>query len=158
KGKGGATICARRRPRHGRGFDRAASLAQKRNMPSPKEVPMRSAEDVIEFWFVEHGPEDWFGRDATFDAALAEQFSSTHSSVARGEAWGWRQTPQGRLAEIVVLDQFSRQLHRGSPLAFAQDCMALALAQEAVAAACDQNLAPERAAFFYMPYMHAESL
>lgn len=119
---------------------------------------MRSAEDVTEFWFVEHGPEDWYGRDATFDAALAEQFSSTHSSVARGEAWGWRQTPQGRLAEIVVLDQFSRQLHRGSPLAFAQDCMALALAQEAVAAACDQNLAPERVAFFYMPYMHAESL
>ena len=119
---------------------------------------MRSADDVIRFWFLDHGRDDWFGGDAAFDRALAEAFAQTHEAVARGEAWGWRGTAEGRLAEIVVLDQFSRQLHRGSPRAFAQDGMALALAQEAVAAGVDKQVAPERAAFFYMPYMHAESL
>jgi len=123
-----------------------------------KGKPMRSADDVIRFWFLEHGYDDWFGGDAAFDRALAEAFAETHEAVARGEAWNWRGTPEGRLAEIIVLDQFSRQLHRGSPRAFAQDGMALVLAQEAVAAGADGNVAPERVAFFYMPYMHAESL
>lgn len=119
---------------------------------------MRSAEDVTRFWFVEHGPDDWFGGDAGFDAALAAEFTPTHAAVARGEAWPWRNSPEGRLAEIIVLDQFSRQLCRGLAAAFAQDGMALVLAQEAVALGADKQVAPERAAFFYMPYMHAESL
>ena len=119
---------------------------------------MRSAQDVIDFWFVQHGKDDWFGGKAEFDAALAEGFANTHPAVARGEAWGWRQTPEGRLAEIIVLDQFSRQLHRGSADAFAQDRMALVLAQEAIAAGADQALALERRMFIYMPFMHAESL
>ena len=119
---------------------------------------MRTAEDVIRFWFVEHGPDDWFGGKAEFDAALAAEFAGTHARVALGEAWEWRKTPDGRFAEIIVLDQFSRQLHRGSPEAFAQDKMALVLAQEAVAASADQAIAPERRMFLFMPFMHAESL
>jgi uncharacterized protein (DUF924 family) len=119
---------------------------------------MRIAEDVIRFWFVEHGKDDWFGGKAEFDAALAAEFADTHPKVALGEAWTWRRTPEGRLAEIIVLDQFSRQLHRGSAQAFAQDRMAVALAQEAIAAGADHQVAPERRAFFYMPFMHAESL
>lgn len=119
---------------------------------------MRRAEDVIGFWFVEHGHDDWFGGKAEFDTALAEQFARTHPRVAVGEAWQWRATPDGRLAEIIVLDQFSRQLHRGSAQAFAQDPMALALAQEAIAAGADHAVAAERRMFFYMPFMHAESL
>ena len=119
---------------------------------------MQGADDVIDFWFVQHGTDDWFGGKAEFDAALAADFADTHAAVARGEAWQWRQSPAGRLAEIIVLDQFSRQLHRGSAEAFAQDKMALVLAQEAIAAGADQALELERRMFLYMPFMHAESL
>jgi len=119
---------------------------------------MRSAQDVIDFWFVDHGKDDWFAGKPEFDAALAARFADTHAAVARGEAWQWRQTGQGRLAEIIVLDQFSRQLHRGTREAFAQDKMALALAQEAIAAGADQALEPDWRMFVYMPFMHAESL
>ncbi|KFC61261.1 hypothetical protein FF80_04052 [Devosia sp. LC5] len=119
---------------------------------------MRSSHDVIRFWFIDHGKDDWFGGKPEFDAALAQAFAQTHAEVARGEAWQWRRTSEGRLAEIIVLDQFSRQLHRGVPEAFAQDKMALALAQEAIAAGADQAVQPEWRSFFYMPFMHAESL
>ena len=119
---------------------------------------MRSSHDVIRFWFLDHGEDDWFGGKPEFDDALTEAFARTHEQVARGEAWTWRRTAEGRLAEIVVLDQFSRQLHRGSPEAFAQDKMALVLAQEAIAAGADQVMQPAWRSFFYMPFMHAESL
>lgn len=119
---------------------------------------MRSAQDVLDFWFVQHGEEDWFGGKPEFDAALAERFAETHPRVALGEAWHWRETPEGRLAELIVLDQFSRQLHRGSPDAFAQDTMATALAQEAVRAGADQAISMDRRMFLFMPFMHAESL
>lgn len=119
---------------------------------------MRTADDVIRFWFVEHGPDDWFGGKAEFDAALAAEFSDTHPRVALGEAWQWRATPAGRLAEIIVLDQFSRQLHRGSPEAFAQDKMALVLAQEMVAQGLDTAMSPFERMFILLPFMHSESV
>ncbi|HQZ12404.1 MAG TPA: DUF924 family protein [Devosia sp.] len=116
-------------------------------------------EDVHGFWFIEHGPADWFAGGAAFDAEIAERFGTTHAEVARGEAWEWRKTPLGRVAEIIVLDQFSRQLFRGQARAFAQDSMALALAQEAVALGVDRQLThPPQRQFLYMPYMHSESL
>jgi uncharacterized protein (DUF924 family) len=119
---------------------------------------MRSADEVLDFWFVAHGQDDWFGGKEEFDAKLQAGFADTHAAVARGEAWKWRATADGRLAEIIVLDQFSRQLYRGSARAFAQDPMALALAQEAVAGGHDVALDPGRRLFAYMPYMHSESL
>lgn len=119
---------------------------------------MKSAEDVIRFWFVDHGSDDWFSSSAAFDAELAAAFADTHAAVAQGEAWPWRTTPEGRLAEILVLDQFSRQLFRASARAFASDSMALALAQEAVAGGHDKALDPQKRMFLYMPYMHSESL
>jgi uncharacterized protein (DUF924 family) len=115
-------------------------------------------DDILRFWFIEHGQEDWFGGKPEFDAELAASFAETHQRVAAGEAYSWRATPGGRLAEIIVLDQFSRQLYRGSTRAFAQDGMALVLAQEAVAGGLDQLLEPPRRMFLYMPYMHSESL
>jgi uncharacterized protein (DUF924 family) len=119
---------------------------------------MEAPQSVLDFWFVEHGRDDWFGGKPEFDRKLAQRFAGTHAAVARGEAWTWRATPEGRLAEILVLDQFSRQVHRGSPLAFASDDMALALAQEAVAGGHDRALEKEQRRFVYMPYMHSESL
>lgn len=118
---------------------------------------MQSPDEIITFWFVDHGYDDWFGGEEAFDAKCT-RFFDLHAEVARGEAWAWRETPEGRLAELVVLDQLSRQLHRGSPVAFAQDKMALALAQEAVAGGHDRAVPRDWAIFFYMPYMHAESL
>lgn len=118
---------------------------------------MTSADEIITFWFVDHGYDDWFGGEAAFDAKCA-RFRDLHAQVSRGEAWAWRETPKGRLAELVVLDQFSRQLHRGSPVAFAQDKMALALAQEAIAGGHDRTVPRDWVLFFYMPFMHAESL
>lgn len=118
---------------------------------------MRTAEDVLNFWFVEHGPEDWFAGKPEFDARIAEHFGQTHAHVARGEAWEWRATPAGRLAEIVVLDQFSRQLFRNSPEAFAQDKMALVLAQEMVGQGLDMRFEQPQRGFIYLPFMHAES-
>lgn len=119
---------------------------------------MRTAEDVIRFWFTEHGHDDWFGGKPEFDAAVAERFGKIHAYVSRGEAWAWRQTAEGRLAEVIVLDQFSRQLFRQQGKAFAQDSMALVLAQEAIAAGADQAVDAVKRPFFYLPFMHAEAL
>lgn len=120
---------------------------------------MHTANDILKFWFVDHGREQWFGGGPDFDALLTRTFAETHAAVAAGEAWTWRDTPRGRLAEIIVLDQFSRQIHRGTAKAFAQDPMALTLAQEVVYAGLDQQFEPmpERM-FLYLPFMHSESL
>ncbi len=119
---------------------------------------MKTAADVLKFWFEDHGQEDWFGAKPEFDALIAEQFTATHAAVARGEAWRWRTTPMGRLAEIIVLDQFSRQLFRGRAEAFASDPMALTLAQEAVAGGHHNFLpAMPHRMFMLLPYQHAES-
>lgn len=118
---------------------------------------MRTAEDVLQFWFVEHGPDDWFAGSPAFDAKIAERFSQTHAHVAKAEAWEWRATPKGRLAEIIVLDQFSRQLFRNDGHAFAQDRMALILAQEMVGQGLDLQFEQPQRGFIYLPFMHAES-
>lgn len=119
---------------------------------------MRDFEDVHKFWFVDHSNKDWFGGKPEFDTELDRAFRLTHEAVARGEAWHWRADARGRVCEIVVLDQFSRQLHRESAAAFAQDAMALALAQEMVAHGLDKTLSDDERYFVYMPYMHSESL
>ena len=118
---------------------------------------MRTADEILHFWFDAHGFDDWFGGDAAFDRAIATRFAATHAAAARGEAWRWRSTARGRLAEIIVLDQFSRQLFRGDARAFASDGMALVLAQEAVAGGHHHFLPMPQRLFLLMPYMHAES-
>jgi uncharacterized protein (DUF924 family) len=115
------------------------------------------ATDITRFWFEETAPAQWWRADPAFDAALRERFAAVHAAAVAGELWAWRATPTGRLAEVIVLDQFSRNLHRGTPQAFAADGMALALAQEAVASGHDQALPLPQRAFLYMPYMHSES-
>lgn len=119
---------------------------------------MQSADAVLGFWFEEHGPQDWFSGDATFDEKLREGFLDTHTAIMAGEGWRWRVSPRGRVAEIIVLDQFSRQLYRGLARAFAGDLAALVLAQELVASGEDQDLPTDFRMFALMPYMHSESL
>lgn len=112
---------------------------------------------VLDFWFKQIEPRQWWAVDAAFDALLRERFLALLEQAARAELFAWRTTAQGRLAEIIVLDQFSRNIHRGTPGAFAQDPMALVLSQEAVAAGALAELEPVQRAFLLMPYMHSES-
>ena len=118
---------------------------------------MTSFSDVIAFWFDELEPSDWWTKSIDFDQSIADRFGALHAAAAAGELWQWRREPLGRLAEILVLDQFSRNMFRDRSQAFAHDAMALALAQEAVAQGDDQPLSPPQRCFLYMPYMHSES-
>lgn len=112
---------------------------------------------ILQFWFKDITPAQWWKVDPAFDQLIADRFSEIHAQANRCELFEWRKEPNGRLAEIIVLDQFSRNIYRGRPLAFASDPLALALSQEAVARGADMTLTPEERSFLYMPYMHSES-
>ena len=112
---------------------------------------------VLRFWFEEIEPAQHWRVDPALDQRIREQFGAIHQAAVQAELSHWRAQPAGRLAEVIVLDQFSRNIHRGTPTAFAADPMALALAQEAVAGGHDQAVPPEQRTFFYMPFMHSES-
>ena len=114
-------------------------------------------QEVLKFWFEEIEPKMWWAVDAKFDGLLRDRFLPLLASAAQGELYEWRNEPRGRLAEIIVLDQFSRNIHRNTPAAFAQDPLALVLAQEAVSAGIQAHLSPKESAFSLMPYMHSES-
>ncbi len=113
--------------------------------------------DIVKFWFDELPPKDHFVKDAALDARVRDRFSATLAQAARCELFGWRSSAEGCLAEIVVLDQFSRNIFRDLPQAFAQDALALSLAQSLVASGLDRSLPLNQRAFAYMPYMHSES-
>ena len=112
---------------------------------------------VLDFWFDPENKEFWFSKSDEFDLELEEKFGHTLQQAMQCELWTWRETAEGRLAEIIVLDQFSRNLFRDHPASFAQDPLALSLAQEAVRLDLDQQLAPDQRCFMYMPFMHSES-
>ncbi len=114
-------------------------------------------QQIIDFWFVETEPRQWWRQSAEFDRQIRERFGAVHALAAAGELYLWRTTPLGRLAEVIVLDQFSRNMYRGTAQTFACDSMALVLAQEAVAAQAATELEPAKRAFLYMPFMHSES-
>jgi len=114
-------------------------------------------ENILAFWFEETSPKQWWIGSDDFDRQIASRFGALHAAAERCELYAWRESAAGRLAEIIVLDQFSRNIHRGHAQAFANDALALALAQTAVAAQADQALDASRRAFLYMPYMHSES-
>jgi uncharacterized protein (DUF924 family) len=113
---------------------------------------------IIHFWFDELSEKQHFAKDAALDALMVQRFGALLERAARCELFGWRATPAGRLAEIIVLDQFSRNVWRDTPRAFAQDALALTLAQELVLRGDDTQLSVAQRRFAYMPYMHSESL
>lgn len=119
---------------------------------------MSTVEEILSYWFDTLKPKQWYEKSAALDSEISTRFESTLWAVVAGETDSWRDTAAGRLAEIIVLDQFSRNIFRDSPEAFAQDSLALALAQEAVRAGADQVLNDQQRPFIYMPYMHSESL
>lgn len=114
--------------------------------------------DVLNFWFKELSPVDWFRKDPKIDQEIKERFSNLLQKASRGELAPWRETAEGQLAEIIVLDQFSRNIYRDSKRAFQNDELALRLAQDMVHAGQDKVFPPEKRTFIYMPYMHSEKL
>ena len=116
-----------------------------------------AVDDVIGFWFGEIEPAQWYAQSDALDATIAAWFGALHAVAAACGLFEWRGSPEGRLAEIIVLDQFSRNIFRGTAAAFANDALALALAQEAVRAGNDAALPAVRRAFLYLPYMHSEA-
>ena len=115
------------------------------------------ADSILHFWFEELTPKQHFAKDPALDQAIRTRFGATLEAAARCELFGWRTTPEGRLAEMLVLDQFSRNVYRDTPRSFAQDPLALVLAQELVASGGDRKLPLAQRDFAYMPYMHSES-
>jgi uncharacterized protein (DUF924 family) len=113
---------------------------------------------VLDFWFGELSDLDRWTKGKLLDPVIRQRFSALHASAASGELWEWRTAAEGRLAEIIILDQFSRQIYRDTPAAFASDPQALALAQEGVRVGADQMFEEEKRQYFYMPFMHSESL
>lgn len=115
------------------------------------------AATVLDFWFAELQPEQWWVKDEALDQRIRNRFGGLHEQAARGELASWRRTANGRLAEVIVLDQLSRNLFRNSAQAFACDPMALVLAQEAIAHGALDALTPIESVFLCMPFMHSES-
>lgn len=123
-------------------------------------------ESVLTFWFgelSEHGADqthqrNWFTKDEAFDASIRASFLEEHQAITRGEREAWLSTPRGRLAYVIVLDQFSRNMFRGTPETFASDAKALAVAKAGIDAGEDRSLAVDERVFLYMPLMHSEAL
>ena len=115
------------------------------------------AQKVLDFWFDKQTQPFWFVKSDEFDKILSDEFADTLRQASLGELDTWRDTMQGRLAEIIVLDQFSRNIYRDTPNAFAQDGMALVLAQMAIRLPEFADLSESERHFLLMPYMHSES-
>ena len=114
-------------------------------------------DQILTFWFNELTPEQWFKKDPVLDELIKSRFGPLHHQAQHGELFNWRETPEGSLAEIIILDQFSRNMFRDTPKAFAFDGLALCLAQHAVEKGYDMQLNEQERSFLYMPYMHSES-
>lgn len=114
--------------------------------------------DIYDFWFKELTTEHWFKKDKNLDAEITRRFGDIHQQACRAELSSWRDNPYGALSEIILLDQFSRNIFRDSHLSFAFDGMALVLSQIAIEKGFNKNLNSSEKAFLYMPFMHSESL
>ena len=113
-------------------------------------------EEIVRFWFEDLSPKDWYRPLASVDAEITERFGATYETLKGGVPQEWRATPKGVLAAILVLDQFPRNMFRGTRQAFATDDQALALAKSAVAEGMDMSLPPQQRCFVYLPFQHSE--
>jgi uncharacterized protein (DUF924 family) len=122
-----------------------------------------SAEDVLDFWFGSKGSRgaarpEWFRKDEKFDAQIRDRFGELHARASRRELDEWRGGTESMLALVVVLDQFSRNLFRDDPRAFAQDAYARECCREAIARGDESKLMPCERMFLYMPFEHSEDI
>jgi uncharacterized protein (DUF924 family) len=124
-------------------------------MSTPEKIA--SADDVLAFWR-EAGPAKWFSKDDAFDTAVRERFLATYEAAVAGELSAWEATAEGALALAIVLDQFPRNMFRGSPRTFAADPLARAVANRALKRGYDQDVPAAERGFFFLPFMHSEDL
>lgn len=115
-------------------------------------------EEVCAFWLEECGYEQWFRGSAALDQEITTRFRETHLALAGGVPEAWRTSAQSRLAAIIVLDQFPRNIYRATPLAFATDGLALQEAKLAIEAGADKQIAADHRCFFYLPFEHSEEI
>ncbi|MDM0013593.1 DUF924 family protein [Variovorax sp. J22P168] len=119
--------------------------------------PLPSATDVVRFWH-QAGPERWFAKDDAFDADFRSRFETLHHHAATGALDAWAADAEGALALLVLLDQLPRNAWRGSGHMFATDGKARRIAEAAIEAGFDLAVEPALRPFFYLPFMHSESL
>ncbi|MFZ0852740.1 MAG: DUF924 family protein [Hyphomicrobiaceae bacterium] len=113
--------------------------------------------DVLRFWFEETAPDQWFKKDDAFDQSVRAHFRQTHEHVASLSREDCSTDPDTALAAIIVLDQFSRNMFRGTTRAFASDPQALRIAETAIANGFDRQVSAGVRLFFYLPFEHAEA-
>jgi uncharacterized protein (DUF924 family) len=118
---------------------------------------IETSEDVLRFWR-DAGPKKWFSKDAAFDATIRARFMATHQAAAAGKLADWEQTAEGALALVIALDQFPRNMFRGSARTFATDPLAHQIADRAIAKGFDRLVPPIDRQFFYLPFEHSETL
>ena len=121
------------------------------------KLKIASAQEVYDFWFKEGNEEKWFQSTNEFDEEIRMRFYETWEAARVGLLFDWRESLEGRLAEIIVLDQFSRNLNRGSALSYSQDQMALILSQHAVNHPDFEKQSLDEKSFTLLPWMHSES-
>jgi uncharacterized protein (DUF924 family) len=114
------------------------------------------AREILRFWFDELEPEQWWKRDDAVDAVIRDRFLDVHERLAAGVPEPWLATARSRLAAVIALDQFPRNLFRGSARSFATDSKALALAKETIELGLDEELSKDERVFLYVPFQHSE--
>jgi uncharacterized protein (DUF924 family) len=113
--------------------------------------------EIVDFWLAA-GREKWWTKNDAFDAEVRRRFGALHAEACAGRHNGWCEAPEGSLALVIVLDQFSRNLYRADHRAWANDQKALAIARQAIERGHDLAFEPEARQWFYLPFMHAEAL
>ena len=119
-------------------------------------MSLASQSEILDFWFKETPSERWFASDAAFDETMRARFEETWRSAAAGAFASWADTMRGALALIVLLDQFPRNMFRGSAAAFSTDEMAQVAARAAIARGFDVEAPVSVRSFFYLPLTHSE--
>ena len=132
-------------------------MIEPQNPAQPEPVEGPTAHDVVAFWR-DAGAAKWFIKDASFDAEIAARFAPAHHAAARGELAHWADSWDGALALLLLLDQFPRNIWRGSAHAFAADPLARVIARTALDAGHDSMAPAELRLFFYLPFEHSEAL
>ncbi|MBT2334728.1 DUF924 family protein [Variovorax paradoxus] len=122
-----------------------------------RHADLPTARDIVDFWR-NAGPERWFAKNEAFDAEFRERFLAAHEAAARGDLDPWAHDAEGALALLVLLDQFPRNTWRGNARMLATDAKALAIARQAIEAGLDLETDEDLRRFFYLPFMHSESL